>query len=106
MLRHWRLLGFGAVAMLGLKIDHMLRLRFGRRWCRWRCRMSLRCRMLIEQCATELHELRAATRAAALQGDLSGGMDQRRVCQMMLIGTQPRAFGGQRAGKMKGDVLL
>jgi hypothetical protein len=47
--------------------------------------MRLHCRMLIEQCAAKLHKLRAATRAAALQSDLSGGMDQRRVCQMMWI---------------------
>jgi hypothetical protein len=62
--------------------------------------------MLIEQCVTELQKLWATARAAALHGDGSGAMDQRRVCQMMLIGTQPGAFGGQRAGEMKADVLL
>src|SRR5262249_22401774 len=68
MLRHGRLL-IGFVVVFGV-FDH------GRLWrwhwfvCWWRrlwcrCRMSLRCRMLIEQCTTELHELRTAARTAA-----------------------------------------
>jgi hypothetical protein len=33
-------------------------------------------------------------------------MDQRRVCQMMLIGPKPRPLDGQRAGEMEAEILL